>query len=411
MLKFPTVYDVAEQARVSIASVSRVLRSPDSVREETRERVMEAVRLLGYVPSGNARGLAARRTNVVGLFFPGHDDVDGPVVAYPAANDEVPVVVDDGSAEVEVENLYFDEVLRGAEIEAWRRGFALMVAAGRGASREALVNDIAGRVDGLAVLARTVPDELLAHVARRIPVVVLAGSERVDEFDHVSASNRAGMRALAGHVFSTHEPVVTFYVSGPGDSPDAVERLQGFEDAVASSGVEGVEVIAGDFTRERGRAVASELCSRDGFDTPGSFLARLLNQRVGELGFDGLNQREADEASGAGDGFDTRRSSLAALLNQPGRAAIVCANDQMALGVLDVLGEKGVRVPEDVVVTGFDGISAGRHSKPRLTTVHQPMVELGRAAVHAITARLDDPKLAPQSLTLPVQVVLRESCP
>ena len=187
-MKTPTVYDVAERAQVSIASVSRVLRAPDSVRKETRERVMEAVRFLGYVPSGNARGLAARRTNVIGLFFPGHDDVDGPAVAYPAASNEVPVVVDDGSAEVEVENLYFDEVLRGAEIEAWRRGFALMVAAGRGASREALVNDIAGRVDGLAVLARTVSDELLAHVARRIPVVVLAGSERVDEFDHVSAT-------------------------------------------------------------------------------------------------------------------------------------------------------------------------------------------------------------------------------
>jgi LacI family transcriptional regulator len=385
-LKIPTVYDVAERAQVSIASVSRVLRSPESVRDETRERVLEAVRFLGYVPSANARGLAARRTNVIGLFFPGHDDVDGPAGEYPGATDDVPIVVDDGVAEVEVENLYFDEVLRGAEIEAWRRGFALMVAAGRGASREALVNDIAGRVDGLAVLARTVPDELLAHVARRIPVVVLAGSERVDEFDHVSASNRAGMRALAGHVFERHAPAATLYVTGPGDSPDAVERLQGFEDAVASSGVEGVEVIDGDFTRERGRAVAAELCGRDGFDTRRSFLAALLNQRgSAELGFDGLNQR--------------------------GKAAIVCANDQMALGVLDVLGEKGIRVPEDVVVTGFDGISAGRHSKPRLTTVHQPMVELGRAAVHAITARLDDPELAPQSLTLPVQVVLRESCP
>ena len=396
-MKTPTVYDVAERAQVSIASVSRVLRAPDSVRKETRERVMEAVRFLGYVPSGNARGLAARRTNVIGLFFPGHDDVDGPAVAYPAASNEVPVVVDDGSAEVEVENLYFDEVLRGAEIEAWRRGFALMVAAGRGASREALVNDIAGRVDGLAVLARTVSDELLAHVARRIPVVVLAGSERVDEFDHVSASNRAGMRALAGHVFAKHEPVATFYVSGPADSPDSTERLQGFEDAVSGAGVEGVEIVEGDFSRERGRAVAEEIVARGGFDK--------LNQRRGREGSGGVEARA---------GFDTRGlAGSVELLNQHamGKVAVVCANDQMALGVLDVIDERGVRVPEDVVVTGFDGISAGRHSRPRLTTVHQPMVELGRAAIHAITARLDDPELGPQSLTLPVQVVLRESCP
>ena len=364
--KTPTVYDVAERARVSIASVSRVLRSPDSVREETRERVMEAVRFLGYVPSANARGLAARRTNVIGLFFPGHDDVDGPAQGYPAASDEVPIIVDDGAPDFEMENLYFDEVLRGAEIEAWRHGFALMVAAGRGASKDALVSDIAGRVDGLAVLARTVPDELLAHVARRIPVVVLAGSERVDEFDHVSSSNRAGMKALAAHVFRKHSPAATFYISGPDDSPDAVERFQGFEDAVGDGVVEGVEVLKGDFTRERGRSAAEEIVAREGFHK--------------------LNQRE-------------------------GRVAIVCANDQMALGVLDVLEEHGIRVPEDVVVTGFDGIAAGRHSRPRLTTVHQPMVELGRAAIHAITARLDDPERKPQSLTLPVQVVLRDSCP
>jgi len=376
-MKTPTVYDVAERAQVSIASVSRVLRSPDSVREETRERVMEAVRFLGYVPSANARGLAARRTNVIGLFFPGHDDVDGPATGYPEASDDVPIIVDDGAPDFEMENLYFDEVLRGAEIEAWRHGFALMVAAGRGASKDALVSDIAGRVDGLAVLARTVPDELLAHVARRIPVVVLAGSERVDEFDHVSSSNRAGMKALAAHVFREHSPVVTFYVSGPDDSPDAVERFQGFEDAVGDGVVENVEVLKGDFTRERGSVVARELVGRGGFDTPGSFLARLLNQRE----------------------------------KPAGKAAIVCANDQMALGVLDVLEEVGVRVPEDVVVTGFDGIAAGRHSRPRLTTVHQPMVELGRAAIHAITARLEDPNRTPQSLTLPVQVVLRDSCP
>ena len=76
MAKAPTVYDVAERSQVSIATVSRVLRSPDTVREQTRARVLEAVRFLGYVPSGNARALAARRTNVIGLFVPGHDDIE-----------------------------------------------------------------------------------------------------------------------------------------------------------------------------------------------------------------------------------------------------------------------------------------------------------------------------------------------
>jgi LacI family transcriptional regulator len=357
--KVPTVYDVAERAAVSIATVSRVLRSPDAVREITRVRVLQAVRDLGYVPSANARGLAARQTKVIGLFFPEHDALDEPGLPVREWSGDVPVVVDDGTAGQEVHNLYFDEVLRGAEAEAWRRGYALMVAAGRGHSREQLVNDIAGRVDGLAVLARSVPNELLDHVARRIPVVVLAGTTSADGFDHVSASNGPGMRTLASFVLQNHGIRDLVYVAGPADSPDDAERLDGFRDALALSGLAeaDVPIVRGDFTREGGKVIAERIAA-----------GRLPR-------------------------------------------AILCSNDETALGVLEVLEAHGVGVPERVMVTGFDGILAGGQSRPRLTTVYQPMVDLGRAAVHAITTRLADPSLPPQSLTLPVEVLLRESCP
>lgn len=351
------MYDVADRAQVSIATVSRVLRNPDAVKPGTRERVFEAVQFLGYVPSASARSLASQRTNVIGLFFPSHDDHDISTAEPLKAGAEVPVVTDEGD-EAEIENLYFDEVLRGAEIEAWRRGFALVVAAGRGESRESLVNDLAGRVDGLAVLSRTVSDELLSHVARRIPVVVLAGAAPGDDFDHVSANNGPGMRAMANYVFEKHAPQHVIYLAGPIDSPDDAERFIGFHQAAKHHSVpmKSVTRARGDFTRESGRRAA-----------------------------EGLE-------------FSTG-------------TAVICANDQMALGVLDVLEERGIPVPQQVIVTGFDGIGAGKHSRPTLTTVHQPMVELGRAAIHAITARLDNPDLSQQNLTLPVRVVLRESCP
>lgn len=348
MTKAPTVYDVAAHAAVSIATVSRVLRSPDAVKPATRDRVLEAVKQLGYVPSASARGLAARRTNVIGVFLPGHDDLALGEGIPIGQGDDVPVVRD-AEDTPETENLYYDEVLRGAELEAWRRGFALMVASGNGANLEQLVNDLAGRVDGLAVLAGTVPHDMLAHVARRIPVVVLAGSGTDDEFDHVSANNGPGMRALARHLLSKGVTDVT-YVAGPEHTVDDEERLAGFSEALAPSAV-----VRGDFTRASGRAAAEAMAG-----TP---------------------------------------------------QAIVCANDQMALGVLDVLASRGIPVPEHVLVTGFDGIAAGRHSRPTLTTVHQPMAELGRAAIQAITTRLGEPTAARQQLTLPVRVVLRESCP
>ena len=348
MAKQPTVYDVAALAGVSIATVSRVLTAPASVKASTRERVEEAIAELGYVPSASARGLAARRTNVIGLFFPRHDDSGLGAPSIGEGPPQVPVVRDAGE-EPENENLYYDEVLRGAELEASRRGFALMIASGTGHQLESLITDLAGRVDGLAVLAGTIPAEMLERAARHIPVVLLGGDGGQDRFDHVHSNNAPGMRALAEHLIA--EGATSFaYISGPFTSPDDADRFAGFSQAV---GDRPVRVVRGDFTRDGGRRAVSELD-----DIP---------------------------------------------------SAIVCANDQMAMGVLDVLTAQGVAVPEKVQVTGFDGIAAGRHSLPPLTTVHQPMSELGRAAVHLVTERLEHPERPRQSITLPVRVVLRAS--
>jgi len=359
MPKAPTVYDVAAHAGVSIATVSRVLRRPADVRESTREKVLASVRALGYVPSASARGLAARRTGVIGLFFPGFDAVDSMIDVAENADATVQVVRDmPDSGDVRALDLYFDEVLRGAELEAWRQGFVLMVGVGRGADPETVVRDMAGRVDGLVVLARSVPDDVLENVAGRIPIVLLAGPRRGDDFDHVGVMNSEGMRTLTTHVvreLGVRDPV---YVAGPLDSPDDDERYAGFSEALGDAGIDAatLPVLRGEYLRERGR-------------------------ELGEL--------------------------LAAEPKLP--RALVCGNDQMALGILDVFARVGIRVPDDVVVTGFDGIEAGRLSSPRLTTVHQPMEDLGRAAVRVMAERLEHPDAAPITRRLPVTVMLRES--
>nr|BFF16063.1 LacI family DNA-binding transcriptional regulator [Microbacterium flavescens] len=326
---------------------------------------------------------------MLGLFLPGHDAIDEPEPDWASLTDSsrIPLIddrlgddrlgageearIDSPSALTTARhwsnpaNLYFDEVLRGAEVESWRRGFALMVAAGRGSSREVILNDIAGRVDGLAVLAQTVPADLLAHVSRRIPVVVLADSRPGDELDHVSVDNTAGMRALTSFVLEEHGATDLVYVAGPSDSPDEADRHRGFDEAVATGAADGsgaavrVRVERGEFSRVGGRRAAEALL--------------VSGERLPD--------------------------------------AVVCANDQSALGVLDVFARAGVDVPDRVLVTGFDGIEAGRFSAPRLTTVRQPMGELGRVAVRSVVSRLTDPGLPPQRVTLPVEVLLRESCP
>jgi LacI family transcriptional regulator len=356
--KLPTVYDVAERAGVSIATVSRVFRQPSDVAGPTRDRVQAAVRDLGYVPSGSARSLAARRTGAIGLCFP---DFDGSDEVSPVEFTKGPVVVatDPPGTFVPTGDLYTSEVMRGTEIEAWQHGMAVTIAVARGSDGAAVFDNLAGRVDGLVTLSRTIPDDLLAHIARRIPVVVLAGPRAGDYYDHVSTDNVAGMRAMTEHLLREHRVTDLAFIGGPDDSPDDKERFDGFRAALRAAAIPTPDKprMRGDFTWIQGRVVGQRLVAEG---------------------------------------------------NLP--RALVCSNDQTALGVLDALGEAGLRVPQDVLVTGFDGIDSTQFSQPRVTTVRQPMLNLGRAAVDTLLRRLHNPYIPPETRILPVEVLLRESC-
>jgi LacI family transcriptional regulator len=90
--------------------------------------------------------------------------------------------------------------------------------------------------------------------------------------------------------------------------------------------------------------------------------------------------------------------------------ALVCANDQTAIGAMAALQHAGLSVPGDVAVTGFDGIQLGRHLHPSLTTVVQPMAALGDTAVTMLKDRIDGVALPQRTVELPVRLELRGSC-
>ncbi|MFC9175044.1 LacI family DNA-binding transcriptional regulator [Streptomyces sp. NPDC012389] len=350
----PTVYDVAERSGVSIATVSRVYRNPDSVRAQTRERVLAAARELGYVPSGSARGLASRTTGVLGLCFPDYADPDAESAA--ALND-----ADDDQAVM----LYSDQIIRGMERAARRHGYALLIAASLDGGPESLVAKVAGRVDGFAVLARTVPTEDLEVISRRLPVVMLAGPREIDHLDHIVVANADGQRALTRHLIEDHGLRRLAFVGGEDDSPDAVARFHGFRQACQEAGLpvpSRPELSTGTLTQAEGARAADALL---------------------------------DRSEGTG-------------VERP--EAMLFVNDQMAMGALQALERRGVRVPEDIAVTGFDGIPLSRIVRPPLTTVRQPIRQLGEQAVELLVQRLADPGRAPVSLELPVSVTRRASC-
>jgi hypothetical protein len=134
----PTIYQVAREAGVSIATVSRALRRPGDLRPATRDRVLRAVADLGYVPSGPAHGLATGRTRVLGLARAGVSDAE----------------VEEGHETL----LFSDEVLRGMERSARLAGYAVLLASADDAGRRFDL-ELAAKTDGMVVLARTMPAE------------------------------------------------------------------------------------------------------------------------------------------------------------------------------------------------------------------------------------------------------------
>src|ERR1700736_3786379 len=153
-----TIYDVARQAGVSIASVSRVLNGQGSPRANTRERVMQAVREIGFVPDGAARALSNGLKEVVGVVF--------------RRGEEMLFADEDESL------LFMDVINRGVEVEAQRRGFDVLMSSVGFSDDNVLprIISIAGKTDGLILHDRMLSAVGVARLAGIVPIVTLAGS-------------------------------------------------------------------------------------------------------------------------------------------------------------------------------------------------------------------------------------------
>jgi len=323
-----TIYQVAAHAGVSITTVSRVMRDSGPVAAETRDRVLEAIDTLRFVPSRLGRGLAERRHAANGIVFP---DLSGP---------------------------YYAEVVFGYEEVAAELGRSVLILSTHG--REAVrgrVLDLASRVDGLVIFGRTVRDDVVDEiVAMGVPVVLLA-RPAVPGVDTISAENAGSARQLVGHLLDHGHRRLAF-LGDPTSSPDAAARWDG-------------------------------VC------------AALTERRI-------RPRQPVPCAFGEEAGFRAAQRLLGASRGRP--EALVCADDEIALGALLAAEELGLRVPADVAVTGSDDIMAARYSRPALTTVRQPMRELGGRAARALDERIAGARTSPRHDVLHTEVVIRGSC-
>jgi LacI family transcriptional regulator len=351
-----TLYDVAQRAGVSIATVSRVLHAQDRVRENTRTRVRAAIDELGYVPDAAAQSLARNRKDIIGLVYVERDELK------PYRHDLESMSL-----------LFYDEVMRGVESRLRNDSWSLLITylgeeetLGAGLRDDAPVLPrllaLSGKVDGLLIGEGVVSPQYLARLARRLPVVVIAGDPDQRDADVVSADNWSGTYTLVEHLVAVHGHRRLFLVDGPATSPDAEVRRRAMQAVI------------------------------DAY--PGTVLTGRSHGR--------FSARSGEEAA----------QQLLAAADTDGLLpdAIVCANDQMATGVLRWLKLAGVKVPDDVAVVGFDDIFPASLCDPPLTTVRQPIRQIGERACERLIDRIANPGLSPRIELLPTELVLRSSC-
>lgn len=325
-----TIYDVAQRAGVSPATVSRVLNGRASVDPDLAHRVQTAVRELEYRPNAVARNLRRSRTTLWAVII---SDVGNP---------------------------FFTALVRGVEDVAQRAGYSVVLCnTDEDVAKEgryvtaALEDQMAGVI--ISVAGRS------AHVNRLLeagtPVVAIDREIAGVQVDTVLVDNAHGAELATAHLLdSGYERVAC--ITGPRKVSTATQRLRGYQRAL------------------KGRGIAL----RDG-------LVRYSDFRE--------------------EGGYTAMSSLLAEREPPD--AVFVANNLMTVGAVECLVDRGVAVPAQTGVVGFDDIPWAHLVRPSLTTVAQPTYELGRTAAMLLADRIAEPGRAPSTVTLHTQLKVRES--
>lgn len=214
-------------------------------------------------------------------------------------------------------------------------------------------------VDGAIVASAAVADPNVSRmVDSTLPVVLVGRFPNLPGAVSVAVDDRKAAHDLTTHLLVDHGIRRIAHISGPLEHQTAADRYQGFRDAISDLGLPMTQALAtGDFSEESGSAAARTL-----------------------------------------------------LDSTPDLQAIFAANDEMAYGALLECRERGLRVPEDIALVGFDDFGVSRLTTPALTTVRVPAEELGRTAANLLFRLIDGKMPKPLHTTLAVDVILRESC-
>jgi len=327
----PTIYDVAREAGVSIATVSKVINGTGRISDATRKRVLEVMKKLDYQPSVVASALTGKSTYTIGLLIP------------------------------DLANPFFAEIARSVEDRCHEHGFNLVICStDNNPEKEAQYISLLKqkRVDGI-IVATGINDEALLKnlVKQKIPLALIARDMPALAVDTVLVDDFLGGYLATNHLTGLGHKRIAIIVENL-NLMSSKERIRGYRYALEEAKLPYDEdlVLVSDFTVEGGKHCAKQVLQRE----------------------------------------------------QPPTAIFAC-NDLLAIGVMQAAYELGLRIPQDLSVVGFDNTILATIVDPQLTTVAQPIQDMGRQVVDLLIQEIKGEKTVRQRVVLLPELVVRGS--
>ena len=249
-----TIKDVAREAKVSVATVSRVLNGSGPVSDETKRRIREVAGRMRYVPHSGARSLITAKTQTLGVLLP---DLYGE---------------------------FFSEVIRGMDDTAQKNGFHLLISRAYADRHgiETAIRAMRGRVDGVVAMSPDLDADALLNLPSTIPVVLLCSVPKGNSIDSLTIQNCRGAKEMVAHLISRGHRRIAI-IKGSPRNYDAAERLRGYRLALREAGVERDSSLEldGDFTEAAGYSAAVKLLAMK--DRPTAIFAANDSMAIGAL--------------------------------------------------------------------------------------------------------------------------------
>ena len=326
-----TIEHVAQLAEVSKATVSRVLNDSPKVTEQTRDKVMKAIKESGYYPSAMARRLTTNKAETIGLLIPSPQDKT-------------------------FGNPFYTEILRGFAHQAKIEGYDLLLFINEHQfNYSQLFHD--RRVDGLLLVGVNRKDKEVIQLSKNKFPYILTGKVDYKEANYVDAENRRGAYQAVSYLVNLGHKRIG-YLGGSFDFVFNQERFEGY-----------LQVLK-EHNLEYGKELTMESINTE------------------ESGYEAMHKL-------------LESSSIP--------TAVFAANDLDAIGAMKAAKEKGLKIPEDISFIGFDDIQLASYTEPTLTTVRQPIYEMGTTAISLLVRLIEGEEKEPLKVELPTRLIIRES--